>query len=117
MEQDFDFTRLVGVVAILGDKDARGILEELEPVLDKVILTTNSSPRALGVADLTEIALQVFEERKIDSAPTLADAIELATVEAENIDDQGVMTGAGVIITGSVVTAGEARALFKKEPA
>lgn len=117
LEEDFGFTRLVGVVAILGDKDVRGILEELEPVFDKVIVTTNSSPRALSVSDLTEIARQVFDEQKIDSAPTLADAIELATVEAENIDDQGVMTGAGVVITGSVVTAGEARALFKKEPA
>ncbi|MFY9190503.1 MAG: folylpolyglutamate synthase/dihydrofolate synthase family protein [Lawsonella sp.] len=117
LDKDFDFTRLVGVVAILEDKDARGILEALEPVLDKVIVTTNSSNRAMSVADLTELALQVFEERKVDSAPTLADAIELATVDAENIDDQGVMTGAGVVITGSVVTAGDARALFKKEPA
>lgn len=113
----FAFTRLVGVVAILGDKDAHGILETLEPVLDKIIVTTNSSPRALSVPALEELALEVFEPDRVDTAPTLADAIELATVEAENIDESGVMSGAGVIITGSVVTAGEARALFRKDPA
>ncbi|WP_415752621.1 glutamate ligase domain-containing protein, partial [Salmonella enterica] len=88
------FNRLVGVVAILGDKDARGILETLEPVLDKVIVTTNNSPRALSVEELEEIARQVFDAEKVDSAPTLADAIALATVEAENIDENGVMSGA-----------------------
>lgn len=113
----FEFNRLVGVLAILGDKDARGILKALEPVLDKVILTTNSSPRALPVEDLAEIARQVFDTEQIDTAPTLADAIALATVEAENIDENGVMSGAGVIVTGSVVTAGEARSLFRKDPA
>ena len=113
----FEFNRLVGVLAILGDKDARGILEALEPVLDKVILTTNSSPRTLPVEDLAEIARQVFDAEQIDTAPTLADAIALATVEAENIDENGVMSGAGVIVTGSVVTAGEARSLFRKAPA
>lgn len=117
LDKYFEFNRLVGVLAILGDKDARGILETLEPVLDKVVLTTNSSPRALPVEDLAELARQVFDDEKIDTAPTLADAIALATVEAENIDENGVMSGAGVIVTGSVVTAGEARSLFRKDPA
>ena len=85
--------------------------------MDKVILTTNSSPRALPVEDLAELARQVFDVEKIDTAPTLTDAIALATVEAENIDENGVMSGAGVIVTGSVVTAGEARSLFRKDPA
>lgn len=86
-------------------------------MLDKVIVTTNNSPRALSVEELEEIARQVFDAEKVDSAPTLADAIALATVEAENIDENGVMSGAGVIVTGSVVTAGEARSLFRKDPA
>lgn len=117
LDKYFEFNRLVGVLAILGDKDARGILEALEPVVDKVILTTNSSPRALPVEDLAELARQVFDVEKIDTAPTLTDAIALATVEAENIDENGVMSGAGVIVTGSVMTAGEARSLFRKDPA
>ena len=86
-------------------------------MLDKVIVTTNNSPRALSVEELEEIARQVFDAEKVDSAPTLADAIALATVEAENIDENGVMSGAGVIVTGSVVTAGETRSLFRKDPA
>ncbi len=31
----FDFRRLIGVVAVLADKDARGMLELLEPVVDE----------------------------------------------------------------------------------
>src|SRR5699024_1119010 len=46
VDRDFDFRRLIGVVAVLGDKDARGILAALEPVLDDVVITEVQSPRA-----------------------------------------------------------------------
>jgi dihydrofolate synthase / folylpolyglutamate synthase len=48
--------------------------------------------------------------------PSLADAIEEAVMRTEEDDEEGVVSGGGVIVTGSVVTAGEARALFGKEP-
>ena len=44
LEQSFDFARLVGVVGILADKDARGILIALEPVLDSIVVTAPRSP-------------------------------------------------------------------------
>ncbi len=54
------------------------------------------------------------------TATTLPDAIETATAVVEdsgNEGDAGGMSGAGIVITGSVVTAGAARTLFGRDPA
>ncbi len=118
LTSEFDFRKLVGVVAVLGDKDAAGILEALEPVFDEIVVTTNGSPRALDVDTLTDLAVQRFGDERVVPAYSLPDALETAIAIAEDVADGGEMvSGAGVIITGSVVTAGAARALFGKDPA
>ncbi|HEX4223843.1 MAG TPA: folylpolyglutamate synthase/dihydrofolate synthase family protein [Pseudonocardiaceae bacterium] len=116
--EEFDFRKLVGVVAILADKDARGILTALEPALHEVVLTENSSARSMPVDELAAIAKDIFGADRIVVEPQLPTAVETAIELAEDIAEPGQpLSGAGVIITGSVVTAGEARALFGKEPA
>jgi dihydrofolate synthase/folylpolyglutamate synthase len=48
----------------------------------------------------------------------LPDAIETATALVEDAaEESGGMSGVGIVITGSVVTAGAARSLFGKTPA
>lgn len=113
--EEFDFRRLVGVVGVLGDKDARGLLEALEPVFDVVVLTNNGSPRALDTSTLADYATEIFGEERVVVKPFLPDAVEAAIALAEEVDGEPV-SGAGVVITGSVVTAGVARTLFGKEP-
>lgn len=115
LAEEFDFRRLVGVIGVLGDKDAEGLLEALEPVLDHVVITNNGSPRALDTETLAEVARVVFGEDRVTAEPFLPDAVETAIGLAEESDGQPV-AGAGVVITGSVVTAGAARSLFGKEP-
>ncbi|WP_026918903.1 bifunctional tetrahydrofolate synthase/dihydrofolate synthase [Gordonia shandongensis] len=115
LTSEFDFRRLVGVVGVLGDKDARGVLAALEPALTSVVVTNNGSPRALDAADLADIAHEIFGEDRVRVEPFLPDAVEAAIALAEE-DDEGTMSGAGVVITGSVVTAGAGRTLFGKEP-
>ncbi|AKK03788.1 bifunctional tetrahydrofolate synthase/dihydrofolate synthase [Corynebacterium epidermidicanis] len=115
LARDFNFARLVGVVSVLADKDVRGVITELEPYLNDIVITQNTSPRALDCYELADIAREIFGEERVHVAPRLPDAIELAVELAEDTD--GPMSGSGVIITGSVVTAGEARALFGKDPA
>ncbi len=118
LSEEFDFRKLVGVIAILADKDARGILTALEPVLNEVVITENSSARSMPVDDLAAIAKEIFGEERILIEAQLPSAVEAAIELAEDIAEPGhPLSGAGVIITGSVVTAGEARALFGKEPA
>ncbi|MCS4535328.1 bifunctional folylpolyglutamate synthase/dihydrofolate synthase [Corynebacterium sp. HS2168-gen11] len=113
LSRDFDFSRMIGVVAILGDKDVRGILQALEPYLQEIVVTQNTSPRALPVEELEEYAREIFGDERVHTAHNLLGAVELAVELAEDTD---IQSGAGVIITGSVVTAGEARTLMGKEP-
>lgn len=114
LDREFDFARLIGVLSIFADKDATGILTALEPYLTEVVITQNSSPRALDAYDLAETARDIFGEERVHVADNLpgayAQAVELA-------EDAEVQSGSGIIITGSVVTAGDARAMFGKEPA
>lgn len=107
----FRFTSLVGVVAVLGDKDARGILEVLEPALASVVVTQSLSPRALPADDLAALAREVFGEDRVAIEDRLDDAIDTAVGLAEEHAELG---GAGVLVTGSVVTAGEARRLLRR---
>jgi dihydrofolate synthase/folylpolyglutamate synthase len=118
LDEEFSFRKLVGVIAIVADKDARGILTALEPALHEVVLTQNSSARSMPVDELAGIAKDIFGGERIVVEPRLPTAVETAIELAEDIAEPGQpLSGAGVIITGSVVTAGEARALFGKEPA
>ncbi|MEZ5211908.1 folylpolyglutamate synthase/dihydrofolate synthase family protein [Gordonia sp. (in: high G+C Gram-positive bacteria)] len=116
LEEEFDFRRLIGVIGMLGDKDARGFLTEVEPVLDVVVITDNGSPRALDPQLLADLAIEVFGEERVVIEPFLPDAVAAAIGLAEEGDDE-TLSGAGVVITGSVVTAGAGRTLFGKEPA
>ncbi|MFW0790191.1 bifunctional tetrahydrofolate synthase/dihydrofolate synthase [Gordonia sp. CPCC 205333] len=114
---EFDFRRIVGVIGVLGDKDVEGVLEALEPVFDGVVLTNNGSTRALDTDTLADIANRVYGEDRVRVEPFLPDAVEAAIAWAEESDDGSPVAGAGVVITGSVMTAGAARTLFGKEPA
>ncbi len=107
LEEAFTFTRLVGLISIVADKDAAGILEVLEPVLSEVVVTRNSSHRALDPARLGQLALEVFGEHRVTVVPSLPDALEQAVTLAEA---DGI--GGGVLATGSVITAGEVRLLL-----
>lgn len=114
LDQEFDFTRTVGVIAVLAEKDARGVLEALEPVLDEVVVTRNGSPRACPIGDLAAIAVEIFGEERVFAAESLAEAADVAT---ELVDQYAGDGGLGIVITGSVVTAAEARALYGRSSA
>jgi dihydrofolate synthase/folylpolyglutamate synthase len=113
LQEAFAFRRIVGVVAVLGDKDVAGILAALEPLLAEVVVTQNSSPRAMPVDDLAALAAEVFGEDRVTVASRLDEAIDEAIRLAE--DDPSLVgdAGVGVLVTGSIVTVGEARRLLR----
>ncbi|MBP2366628.1 bifunctional folylpolyglutamate synthase/dihydrofolate synthase [Pseudonocardia parietis] len=112
LTSEFRFTRLVGVIGVLQGKDARGILEGLEPVLHEVVVTTNSSPRVMDPDELGALAAEVFGSDRVSVEPDLRRAVEQGAEVAEEAGGSGI----GVVVTGSVVTAGDGRSLFGKEP-
>ncbi|MGS2587894.1 bifunctional tetrahydrofolate synthase/dihydrofolate synthase [Streptomyces hebeiensis] len=107
----FGFSRLVGVVGASEGKDARGVLEALEPICAELVVTRNSSQRAMDADALAAVAVEVFGEERVQVEPRLDDALEEAITLAE---DEGEFAGAGVLVTGSVITVGEARLLLRK---
>ena len=109
----FAFTSSVGVVGILAGKDAAGIIAALDPVVDRLVVTRSSSPRALPVADLAAIAADVLGDDRVVGVDRLDEAIEHAIELAELGAPAGV--GAGVLVTGSVTIVGEARLLLGAE--
>lgn len=119
LQSEFDFRRLVGVISVMGDKDVAGILGAVEPAFDEIVVTHNGSPRAMETDALAGIALEIFGEDRVVVAPTLLDAVETATAMVEEAAEDGGaegFSGTGIVITGSVVTAGAARTLFGKDP-
>jgi dihydrofolate synthase/folylpolyglutamate synthase len=113
LEDEFSFRHLVAVVAVLRDKDVSGLLDLLEPIAARIVVTQNSSPRSMPLNELAQIATDIFGEDRVTVARTMPDAIEEAVVLAEE-DTDGELSGVGVLITGSIVTVADARKLLKK---
>ncbi|MCZ2847333.1 bifunctional folylpolyglutamate synthase/dihydrofolate synthase [Modestobacter sp. VKM Ac-2978] len=111
VRESFDFTRLVGVVGCVQGKDVTGMLAELEGLCAELVVTQNSSPRAIPADELGALAVDVFGADRVSVHPLLTDALESAMELAEAGPDDA-LGGSGVLVTGSVVTAGEARALL-----
>jgi len=117
LAEEFDFRFLVGVVAVMADKDASAILAALEPVFNRIVVTQNGSPRAQDVESLALTAQQWFGPDRVVTAETLRDAIDTATALVDEADaEDRSFAGTGIVITGSVVTAGVARTLFGRDP-
>lgn len=109
VRESFRFTRTVGIVGILKEKDASEILAILEPLFDIVVITESISPRAIPTDLLAMEARDIFgdEDRVIECA-SLPDAIQAAVDAAE----QGGDDFSGVVATGSITLAAEVRQLL-----
>jgi dihydrofolate synthase/folylpolyglutamate synthase len=107
LEDSFNFAKIVGVVAILEDKNASMMLEILEPVLDDIVVSRTTSPRAINPEKLGQLAVEIYGEGRVSVVDSLPDALDLA---AEMADQGGF--GGGVLATGSITTAAEVRMLL-----
>ena len=112
LSEEFAFDRVIAIVAMLGDKDVTNFLMEIHQVVDEIIVTENSSPRAMPTEQLFKIATEIFEEEQVTSAGSIMRAIEMAMDKAShpNQSSQSI----GILVTGSVITAGQVRTLLKR---
>jgi dihydrofolate synthase/folylpolyglutamate synthase len=110
LQDDYNFTRLVGVVSVMADKDAAGILEPFDGVLSQVVITQANTTRAMPVDDLAAVAVDIFGQDRVEVSRRLDNALDVAVALAE--EDSDHLGGAGVLVTGSIYTVAEARTLL-----
>ena len=114
LDDSFAFEPLIGVMDVMADKDYEGVLGALEPHLAHLICSQNSTSRAMPAVDLGEAAQEVFGADRVTVAPRLAEALDQGAALAEAGEAFGSPLGSGaVLVTGSVVTVGEARTLLR----
>ena len=112
LQSEFNFDEIVAVVGVFNDKDAVGILQELEPIVDHIIVTQSSSPRAMNSSELEKIASKIFGIDRVFEVTDLNTALDRAVTDAiRPLSDDSV----GIIVSGSVVTVGEARTYLRKK--
>ena len=113
LKNEFDFESIFGIVAILGDKDVDGLLRNLEPVIDRLVVTQNYSERAMPVDLLYEKAIVIFGVDRVYKESELQSAITYAMEQCTLINQvsEGI---SAVVVTGSVVTAGQTRTIVRK---
>ena len=112
LANEFDFESIFGVLAILGDKDVDGVLAELEKVIDRLVVTQNSSDRAMPADELYKRAVNVFGQDRTYLEPDLRSAITYSMEQCTLLNQvsEGISS---VVVTGSVVTAGESRKILR----
>ena len=107
LTSEFEYDRLVVVVAILEDKDARGMLEILGAFADEVIVTENRSSRSISADKLANFARMDGIRHKVE--PDFAKAMKLA---------RSIAGPTGMVcVTGSLFTVSEARIYFRHQKA
>jgi dihydrofolate synthase/folylpolyglutamate synthase len=109
MTEAFAFAPLIGVVAMMADKDVAGVLEVFAEDLTHIVCTSmKSTDRALPTEKLAELACDAFGPDRVSVAVDLETAVD----EAVRLADEAG-PGAGILIAGSVYAAGEARTLLR----
>ena len=112
LQSEFTFDEVIGIFAPMADKDVPGILLELEQIMDYIIVTGNSSPRAMQISELEKMAQEFFGADRVFTADSLSSGIEKAMADANRpLSEDSI----GILITGSVVSVGEARTIIRKK--
>jgi dihydrofolate synthase/folylpolyglutamate synthase len=112
LTSEFNFDEIIAVIGAFADKDVAGILQELEPIVDHVIVTQSSSSRAMSSAQLEKIASSIFGVDRVFEVKNLNTALDKAVADSiRPLSEETV----GIVVTGSVVTVGEAKTYLRKK--
>ncbi|MGM1030761.1 MAG: bifunctional folylpolyglutamate synthase/dihydrofolate synthase [Actinomycetota bacterium] len=96
----FGLERVTLVLGVLAGKDVTGVLTELEPVIDELVVTQSTSERALPADDLAALAVAVLGADRVLVEPELGAAVESARESAADRDG-------AVVVTGSITLLGD----------
>jgi dihydrofolate synthase/folylpolyglutamate synthase len=104
--ESFGDQRATLILAILSDKDLRGICEALAPITDSVLLPKIRSDRATPPDELAKVLSVITPSLPYSITDSIANALALAHAKPNPI-----------LLTGSLHFAGEALAYLRGEPA
>jgi dihydrofolate synthase/folylpolyglutamate synthase len=111
LESEFTFDEIIGIFGAFADKDIEGMLREFEPVFNSIIVTASTSTRAMPASQVQHIAERIFGPDRVRTVEQLEDAVKRAITDSRNpLREESI----GIVITGSVVTVGEARTVLKR---
>ncbi|MEY4019185.1 MAG: hypothetical protein RLZZ590_485, partial [Actinomycetota bacterium] len=101
LNESFASPYAIGVVSVLADKNARGLLEALDDSFVEFVITQSSSPRALPAQELAELAREVFgaDRVKVQANP------QWAIAEASKALPAG--QASAIVVTGSITLVGD----------
>lgn len=101
LKESFGSPYAIGVLSVLADKNARGLLEALDDSFVEFVITQSSSPRALAAEELAELAREVFgaDRVKVQANP------QWAIAEAGKALPAG--QAAAIVVTGSITLVGD----------
>jgi dihydrofolate synthase/folylpolyglutamate synthase len=107
LKSEFSEKPLVGLVAVLSDKDVAGVFSELAGCFERIVLTESSSNRSLEISELEPIASEQ-SGIKAEAITGVRDALERARTIALEIDGM-------VVVTGSISLVGDVLQILQEE--
>ena len=107
LKSEFSDKPLVGLVAVLSDKDVAGVFGELAGCFEQLVVTESSSNRSLEIADLEKLAIE-HSGTKTEAVSGARVALERARMIALEIDGM-------VVVTGSISLVGDVLQILQEE--
>jgi dihydrofolate synthase/folylpolyglutamate synthase len=107
LKSQFSAKPLVGLVAVLSDKDVAGVLNELAGCFERLVVTESSSNRSLEISKLEPIASEQ-SGTKAEAITGVREALERARTIASEIDGM-------VVVTGSISLVGDVLQILQEE--
>lgn len=101
----FNYSKLILIIGILGDKDVEHMLEKIIPSAEEIITVTPNSPRAMSATELKS-KIERITSKKVSSF----DRYEEAFGYAKNISNEDGM----ILICGSLYMIGDMRKIVVK---
>jgi len=107
----FPSEHVVGVVGILGDKDARGFVRALKDTVATFVVTQPPGERALDADAFAKVVVDEIGADRVVVEPSLASALQ----QARDLADEADAEDALVLVAGSIVMVGAVMDLVHRE--
>jgi dihydrofolate synthase/folylpolyglutamate synthase len=107
LKSEFSEKPLVGLIAVLSDKDVAGVFSELAGCFERIVVTESSSNRSLEISKLEPIAIEQ-SGTKTEAMAEVSQALERARTIAREIDGM-------VVVTGSISLVGDVLQILQEE--